>query len=196
MTVAIVDSGGANIGSVRYALNRLGVESQLTADEAIIRNAQRVILPGVGAAAAGMATLRSNGMAAVVPTLTQPVLGICLGMQLMFEGSEEGATDCLGIFRGQAKRFVGHPQRRVPHMGWNQLRPSRQHALLDGINGGDYAYFVHSYALPVDANTLASSDYGEAFAAMAQRDNFHAAQFHPERSATVGARLLKNFLEL
>jgi len=197
VNVAIVDSGGANIGSVCYALDRLGARGELTSDEATVRAADRVILPGVGAAAAGMRVLDANGMAAVVPTLTQPVLGICLGMQLMFEGSEEdGGTRCLGIFSGQAKRFESDPQRRVPHMGWNRLHHRREHALLRDIADGDYAYFVHSYALPVNADTLVECEYGDHFAAIVQRENFHAAQFHPERSAKVGAQILKNFLEI
>ncbi len=197
MNVAIVDSGGANIGSVRYALQRLGASSELTSSEAVIRAADRVILPGVGAAEAGMQALHRNGMAKVISSLTQPVLGICLGMQLMFESSaEDGGTDCLGIFPGRAERFINTPQRRVPHMGWNQLDRVRQHPLLQGISSNAFAYFVHSYALPVGADTLAQSDYGVPFAAIVQRDNFHAAQFHPERSAAVGAQLLKNFLEL
>lgn len=196
MNVAIVDSGGANIGSVRYALNRLGADSLLTADHGAIVAADRVILPGVGAAAAGMSALRRHRLDNVVPRLTQPVLGICLGMQLMFESSAEADTACLGIFDGRAVRFAGTASRRVPHMGWNQLTRLRDDPLLDGIGNGDYAYFVHSYALPVSSQSIASCDYGDAFAAIAQRDNFRAAQFHPERSAAVGAQLLQNFLRL
>jgi glutamine amidotransferase len=196
MKVAIVDSGGANIGSVIYALERLGCEAALTADAEQIRGAERVILPGVGAAAAAMASLAANGLDALIPELEQPVLGICLGLQLLFEGSEEGDTACLGVIPGRAGRFPDHPGRRVPHMGWNQLEPVVDDPLLAGIDPGSYAYFVHSYAVPVGKATIAATHFGEPFTAVARHANFRAAQFHPERSASTGARLLDNFLGL
>lgn len=195
MEVVLVDSGGANLGSVLCALQRLGVEACVSGDGAAIAAASHVILPGVGAAPAGMARLRERGLVDVVRGLTQPVLGVCLGMQLLFEHSEEGDTPCLGVLPGRVKKIVG-PGLRVPHMGWNALQLRGKHALLDGIGDGEYAYFVHSYAATCDERTLASCDYGGEFAAVVQARNFFGAQFHPERSAQTGARVLRNFLEL
>lgn len=192
--VAIIDGGGANIASLRFALDRLGRESVLTTDAGLIRAASHVILPGVGAARAAMDKLRAAGLDTLIPRLTRPLLGICLGMQLLFDASEEDDTPCLGIFTGIARRFVPEPGRPVPHMGWNQLHRRVDVPLLDGIDEGAYCYFVHSYALPVGDTTLASTRYGADFAAVAGHGNFLAAQFHPERSGTVGARLLENFL--
>lgn len=192
--VAIIDNGGANIASLRFALDRLGADAQLTRDPVALREAPRVILPGVGAAGDAMQRLRALGLAEIIPQLRQPVLGICLGMQLLFDASEEDDTPCLGIFTGIARRFVPEPGRPVPHMGWNQLHRRVDVPLLDGIDEGAYCYFVHSYALPVGDTTLASTRYGADFAAVAGHGNFLAAQFHPERSGTVGARLLENFL--
>jgi len=194
--VAIVDNGGGNVASVRYALDRLGVGSVLTQDPERVRSAGRVILPGVGAAREAMRRLAASGLDRLIPTLTQPVLGICLGMQLLYAASEEGGTDCLGVIPGRARRFPDAPGRAVPHMGWNQLTPLKPSPLLAGIAAGDYAYFVHSYALPPGPDTVATCDYGAAFTAIVSRGNFHGAQFHPERSARVGARLLENFLAL
>ncbi|MFK7955722.1 MAG: imidazole glycerol phosphate synthase subunit HisH [Lysobacterales bacterium] len=194
--IVLVDSGGANIGSVKYALGRLGVEAQISADEREIRSADKVIMPGVGAAGAGMARLNANGLAAIVPTLKQPVLGICLGMQLMFESSAEDQTQALGIFSGRAELIPGSPDLRVPHMGWNTLNPLNSCPLLATITVEDYAYFVHSYALPVTEQTAASANHGNDFCAVVWRDNFYGTQFHPERSAGVGARILENFLKL
>ena len=194
-SVVLVDSGGTNIGSVRYALERLGVEAHLSDDAAKIRAAKHVILPGVGAAAPGMTRLREAGLVDVVRGLTQPVLGVCLGMQLLFEHSEESDTACLGLIPGSLRRFTSATL-RVPHMGWNALQPRRSHALLSGIDTDAFAYFVHSYAAPVGDHTLASTHYGEEFSAVVQWRNFFGVQFHPERSAAVGARLLQNFVEL
>lgn len=195
-SLVLVDSGGANIGSVKYALARLGAEAEICADFDAIRRADKVIMPGVGAAGAGMARLRGHGLTELIPTLTQPVLGICLGMQLMFEGSEEDHTQALGIFRGTARLLPDRPGLRVPHMGWNRLEQRRPSMLLEGLGNDAYAYFVHSFALPVSHDTVASAIHGEAFCAVAQRDNFYGTQFHPERSAGVGARILENFLAL
>jgi glutamine amidotransferase len=192
--VVIIASGGANIASLQFALQRLGAASAVSADARRIRAASHVILPGVGAAADAMARLRRLNLDTLIPSLQQPVLGICLGMQLLFEASEEGAAQCLGIISGRAVRLMCDPGHPVPHMGWNTLRFERQSALLDGLRQDDYAYFVHSYALPVGAATIASSEYGHAFSACVQWRNFFGAQFHPERSARVGARLLQNFL--
>jgi len=196
MSVVLVDAGGTNIGSVRYALQRLGVDAALTSDAEAIRAADKVILPGVGAAGPGMARLRELGLVELMRSLTQPVLGVCLGMQLLCERSEEGDTECLGVVPATVHRFVEQPNLRVPHMGWNRVRRRREHPLLEGLGDNDWAYFVHSYAVPVGDYALASTDYGDEFACVISRANFHGMQFHPERSAKVGARLLKNFLEL
>lgn len=196
MSVVLVDAGGTNIGSVRYALQRLGVDAALTADAAAIRAADKVILPGVGAAAPGMARLRELRLVDLLRSLTQPVLGVCLGMQLLCERSAEGDTECLGLIPAPVLRLVEAPGLRVPHMGWNRLETTRQHPLVDGLGSDDQAYFVHSYAVPVGDFTLATADYGGAFSAVIARGNFHGMQFHPERSAAVGARLLGNFLKL
>ncbi len=193
--VVLLDAGGTNIGSVRYALQRLGAEAALTRDAARIRAASHVILPGVGAAAPGMQRLRDAGLVEVVRGLTQPVLGVCLGMQLLFERSEEGDGACLGLIPAPVRRFDAAGL-RVPHMGWNRLQVVRAHPLLDGLRGDAYAYFVHSYAAPIGPWTLASADYGGGFSAVVQRGNFFGMQFHPERSADIGARLLGNFLAL
>jgi len=196
MSVVLVDAGGTNIGSVRYALQRLGADAALTADAAQIRAADKVILPGVGAAGPGMARLRELGLVDLIRSLTQPVLGVCLGMQLLCEHSEESDTACLGVIPAQVRRFEEAPDLCVPHMGWNQLSPQVQHPLLKSLHEGDWAYFVHSYAVPVGTYTLVSSDYGNRFSAVIASGNFHGMQFHPERSAGVGAKLLKNFLDL
>jgi len=194
--VVIIDSGGANIASLRFALERLGAQAALSADPGVIREATHVVLPGVGAAQDAMQRLRERGLAALIPQLAQPLLGICLGMQLLFESSAEGDTPCLGILPGRAQRLPPAADRPVPHMGWNTLQPCAASPLLSGIDGGTYAYFVHSYALPLSEATIVRCDYGLAFSACVQRANFFGAQFHPERSAAVGARLLRNFLEL
>ncbi|TAN18608.1 MAG: imidazole glycerol phosphate synthase subunit HisH [Rhodanobacter sp.] len=196
MNVVLVDAGGTNIGSVRYALQRLGVDAALTSDAAAIRGADKVILPGVGAAGPGMARLRELGLVNVLRSLEQPVLGVCLGMQLLCAHSEEGGTECLGLIPAPVRRFTDAPGLRVPHMGWNGLSIQREHPLLAGLDDGEQAYFVHSYAVPTGDWTLADCDYGDSFSAVIARGNFYGMQFHPERSAAVGAKLLKNFLEL
>lgn len=194
--VAIIASGGANIASLQFALERLGTTSVVSADAERIRASSHVILPGVGAAADAMSRLREKHLDSLIPSLQQPVLGICLGMQLLFDASEEGQAQCLGIIPGTATCFAPASGRPVPHMGWNTLKLERPNALLDGMREGDYAYFVHSYALPPSPVTTASSEYGIPFSACVQWRNFYGAQFHPERSAKVGARLLQNFLKL
>jgi glutamine amidotransferase len=196
MSVVLVDAGGTNIGSVRYALERLGVEATLTVDAERIRAAGHVILPGVGAAGPGMQRIRDAGLVDVLRDLRQPVLGVCLGMQLLCERSEEAEGDCLGLIPATATRFMDRPGLRVPHMGWNRLRAEAPHPLLEGLGDVAWAYFVHSYAVPVGDYTIASTNHGVGFSAVVARDNFMGMQFHPERSAAVGARLLKNFLAL
>ena len=196
--IAIIDSGGANIASVRFALERLGVDSVLTADPEVISAAERVILPGVGAAPVAMAQLARAGLVECIRSLTQPVLGICLGMQLLFERSEEGDTPLLGLVGGTCGAFDPGMGLTVPHMGWNRLLPQGEgrHLLLSGVEDGAHVYFVHSYAAPVSADTVASCSYGVDFTALVARGNFMGAQFHPERSGPVGARILGNFLAL
>ena len=194
--IVIVATGGANIASLQFALQRLEVDSVVSADAAQIRAASHVILPGVGAAADAMSRLRQNRLDTLIPTLEQPVLGICLGMQLLYEASQEGDARCLGIIPGSASRLTEAPDRPVPHMGWNTLEIRRPCPLLAGLADGDHAYFVHSYALGLSTATIASTGYGAPFSACVQWRNFYGAQFHPERSAAVGARLLKNFLAL
>jgi len=193
-SVAIVDGGGANIASLRFALQRLGHDGELTQDHDRIRAARHVILPGVGAARAAMNKLRAAGLDQLLPTLRQPVLGICLGMQLLCTTSDEDNVACLGIVPGTAARFEPSSDRPVPHMGWNRLALARREPLLEGIEDGAWCYFVHSYAVPCGAATAASSEYGRLFTAVLVQGNFMGAQFHPERSGTLGARLLENFL--
>jgi imidazole glycerol-phosphate synthase subunit HisH len=194
--IVIVASGGANIASLQFALERLNAPAEVSADPERIRAATHVILPGVGAAADAMSRLREAELHELIPNLTQPVLGICLGMQLLYERSDEGPADCLGIIPGRATRFAEAPGRPVPHIGWNTLGIRRESALLAGLGDEDYAYFVHSYALPVSEATVASTSYGGEFSACVEWKNFYGAQFHPERSAAVGARLLQNFLAI
>jgi glutamine amidotransferase len=194
--LAIIDSGGANIASLRYAIERLGIESELTTDPAKLRSASHVLLPGVGAASDCMSRLQSAGLVDTIRSLRQPVLGVCVGMQLLFESSEEGDVACLGLLPGRVRRFANIGDLPIPHMGWNQLEFNVQSPLLDDIAPGDYVYYVHSYAAPVSEATIAASTYGELFSAIVQRGNVFGAQFHPERSAHTGSLLLKNFLKL
>jgi glutamine amidotransferase len=193
--VVIIDSGGANITSLRVALGRLGADSLVTSDADTIRRASRVLLPGVGSAHDAMARLRTSGLDRLIPTLKQPLLGVCLGMQILFESSEEGPARGLGVISGSVDRIKFAPGLPVPHMGWNQLAQTKPDPLLDGISSLDYVYFVHGFAAPVGEYTVASVDYGTPFTAVARRDNFCGTQFHPERSGTVGARILSNFLK-
>lgn len=192
--VAIIDSGGANIASLLYALERIGKAAELTRDAAVIRAADKVILPGVGAARDAMQRLKDAQLIDVIRALTQPVLGICLGMQLLAEASEEEDVDCLGIIPGTVRKLHANAEHPVPNMGWCKVSGLRESHLLDGISEHSYFYFVHSYALPVCEHTLATAVHTEPFTAISGRDNFLAAQFHPERSADAGSRLLRNFL--
>lgn len=194
--VVLIDSGGANIGSVMYALERLGAQARLTMEPAEIIAAERVILPGVGAAGTAMALLRERGLVEVIRSLEQPLLGICLGMQLLFESSEEGDVECLGLIPGRVKAMRPAPGIRVPHMGWNRLDRLRDDPLLEGTADGDQAYFVHGYSAPVNGHTLATCTHGDTFAAVVRHGNRFGAQFHPERSADLGARVIANFLSL
>jgi glutamine amidotransferase len=192
--LAIIDSGGANIASLRYATDRLGIDSTITTDAQTLQEATHVILPGVGAAADCMERLRSANLVETIRALRQPLLGVCVGMQLLFESSAEGDVACLGLLPGRVQRFADRDGLPVPHMGWNQLEFTSASPLLDDVASGDYVYFVHSYCVPVSANTNATSTYGERFAAVVGRGKVFGAQFHPERSAQTGALLLRNFL--
>jgi glutamine amidotransferase len=196
MRLVLVDAGGANIGSVRCALQRLGVEAVLSADVDTIQAADRVILPGVSTAATVMGRLHALGLVEVLRGLRQPLLGVCVGMQLLFEHSEEEDTPCLGLLPGRVRRIPAGEGIRVPHMGWNQLQLRRADPLLDGFADGEHAYFVHSYAADLTPDCIAGTTHGHAFAAAVRRGNVMGAQFHPERSAATGARLLHNFLSM
>ena len=192
--VALIDAGGANLGSVRYALERLGVDPRIVRDADGLQGAQRVILPGVGAAPLAMQLLRERGLDVALRTLEVPLMGICLGMQLLFDASEEGDVACLGLLPGTVRRMPGSAGLRVPHMGWNTLDVLRESALLEGIGEPAHAYFVHGYAAPVTDDCIASCTHGEPFAACVERGRIAGMQFHPERSADVGSKLLANFL--
>lgn len=191
--IAIVDSGGANIASLKFALARLGVAAELTVDAATIRTADRVLLPGVGAARDSMARLKEHGLVEVIRCLEQPVLGICLGMQLLAAASAEDDVECLGVFPAVAARLEARTDRPVPNMGWCVTRQSGSDPLLEGIADNSWFYYLHGYALPVGAYTLATAVHGGEFSALIRRANFVAVQFHPERSSIDGARLLRNF---
>lgn len=194
--VAIIDSGGANIASLLFALQRLQTNAVLTSDADVIRNAPRVLLPGVGAAKDAMARLAKAGLVDVVRELKQPVLGICLGMQLLCDGSEEENVECLGIIPGTAEKLVATSVDPVPNMGWCATSIAADHPVLERIEDKSFFYYLHSYALPISDNTLATARHADEFSAVVGHRNFVAAQFHPERSSTAGAQLLRNFVGL
>ncbi|MDR2627236.1 MAG: imidazole glycerol phosphate synthase subunit HisH [Dysgonamonadaceae bacterium] len=196
MQVAIINYNAGNIYSVDYALRRIGIEPVITADKDIIRQADKVIFPGQGEANTTMQFLREQQMDKLIVDLKQPVLGICIGMQLLCKHSEEGNTDCLGIFDAKVCRF--HPRKwedKVPHMGWNDIYNNRS-PLFSGISANEYVYFVHSYYIPLCRETIATTNYIQAFSAALHKDNFYATQFHPEKSGSTGERILKNFIAL
>jgi glutamine amidotransferase len=199
MNVVIIKYNAGNIESVNNALNRLGVNAEITADPARILNADKVIFPGVGEASTTMDYLRRHRLDELIVSLKQPVLGICLGLQLMCSHSEENNTVCLGIFDEKVKRFIPKPGEefvtKVPHMGWNAIRDLKTD-LMKGVNEMEYVYFVHSYYAEKSLHTIATSDYILPFSAALQKDNFYATQFHPEKSGTVGATILDNFLKI
>ena len=192
--VALIDAGGANLGSVRYALERLGAVPRIVRDGDELRGAGRVILPGVGAAGPAMRLLHERGFVTTLQRMQRPLLGICLGMQLLFDRSDEGDVDCLGLLPGRVVRLRAGEGLRIPHMGWNALEPRTDSPLLFGISADASAYFVHGYAAPVTTDCVATCSHGQQFAAVVQRGHCCGVQFHPERSAGLGARLLHNFL--
>ncbi len=198
-SVAIIDSGGANINSVVFAFQRLGIEPVFTGDWSVISEANFVVLPGVGRAVTAMNRIAQLGLAEKIPQLKQPVLGICLGMQLLFEESTEGNVACLGIIPSVVESIPGNAGLSVPHMGWNQnhwAKGQSEQRIISGIESGFYGYFVHSFAAPVGPWTLASCDHGVSFSSIVAWKNFFGIQFHPERSGRAGQQLLANFLEL
>lgn len=193
--IAIIDYKTGNLRSVENALSRLGAEFRLTADPAEIKTASHVILPGVGNAAEAMANLRASGLAPVLLRLRRPVLGICVGMQVMCRHSEEGDVECLGVFDAFVKKFIPTPDLKVPHTGWNNLS-NLESKLFKGIESGAFVYFVHSYYAGLCPDTIATARQGEMFSAALKYENFYGVQFHPEKSGEVGERIIKNFIGL
>jgi glutamine amidotransferase len=194
--ITIVDSGGANISSIKFSLERLGVTAQLSHDAHIIKQSSHIILPGVGSASSAMKRLNDYALTTVLCSLSQPVLGICLGMQILFDFSEEGNVDCLGLIPGKIKKISTEKSLIVPHIGWNTLKIIKNNAILKNVPDFSYTYFVHSYVAPLGEYTSAMTCYGENFTSVVQYKNFYGTQFHPERSSKMGAIILKNFLEL
>jgi len=191
--IAIIKYNAGNISSVKNALTRLGYESIITDNVDEIKSAKKVILPGVGEASSAMMHLKEKGLDQAILNAKQPILGICLGLQLMCDSTEEGNTKCLGIFNTKVKQFP--PKDKVPHMGWNNFSSSKGE-LFNGIKLDDDVYYVHSYYAEVSNETMATCDYIQPFSSVMQKNNFYATQFHPEKSADIGERILKNFLEL
>lgn len=196
MTVAIVDNGGANLNSLQFALQRLGARSQVCRLASEISAASHIILPGVGHAADSMQRLRNKKLAQEVCESTRPVLGICLGMQLMYQHSEEGDTEGLGIFEGAVVKLTGDTRYPSPHMGWNAVKSIDPHPIFAGLPDASYFYFVHGYFAPPGPDTIASSEYRQDMTSVVARNNFIGTQFHPEKSGPAGARLLRNFIQL
>jgi len=196
LSLVVVDLGASNTASMVFALERLGARPRVTANHAAIAEAERVILPGVGSAAFVMERLRDKGLEPVLRAFARPLLGVCLGQQLLHEASAEGNTPCLGLLAGRVEPLHATANLPVPHMGWNRLAGVAAHPLLDGVAEGAHVYFVHSFVAAVSEATIARADYGGAFAAVEARGNVMGCQFHPERSSVVGARILANFLAL
>ncbi|MDR0714398.1 MAG: imidazole glycerol phosphate synthase subunit HisH [Bacteroidales bacterium] len=194
MNIVIIKYNSGNIFSVDYALRRLGIRAEITGDHRKIKSADKVIFPGVGEASTTMRYLCEHGLNSLIRGLQQPVLGICLGLQLMCSRSEEGDTACLNIFDEEVVRFRPPDGIKVPHMGWNSLQ-NMQSPLFDGLPADPYVYFVHSYYAPIGTHTIAVTSYSGTFSAALRRDNFFALQFHPEKSGEAGALILKNFIE-
>ncbi|MGL6121314.1 MAG: imidazole glycerol phosphate synthase subunit HisH [Fusobacteriaceae bacterium] len=195
MKVAIIDSGGANINSIVFAMEKLGVSPIFTSDKNIISAADKIILPGVGAAGNAMKILEAKNLVSFIREIKKPIMGICLGMQILFELSEENNTKCLGVIDGKVKKFSIKENFPVPHMGWNSIKIKKSSPLLSGINDGAYFYFVHSFFSPVyEEYTLAEAEYSENISAIIQKENFYGCQFHPEKSGEAGLKILENFL--
>lgn len=196
MKVAVVKYNAGNIFSVMSALQRLGIDATLTDDKEVLRGADKIVFPGQGEAGNTMAYLHQHGLAQLIKDLKQPLLGICIGMQLMCAHSEEGDTPCLGIFDAPVVKFRPEPNfEKIPHMGWNSIREVKS-PIFDPSLENEYVYFVHSYYVPLTEHTVATTDYVQPFSAALQKDNFYATQFHPEKSGSVGERILTNFLNL
>lgn len=194
--ITVIELGCANTASVLFALDRLGAEAKLSSDQAEIKGAKKVVLPGVGAAGFAMSRIHELGLYDIIRGLEVPLLGVCLGQQLLFDGSTEGDVECLGLIPGKVTRMVAEGDMVVPHMGWNQLEVTQADPLTEGVTDGEFAYFVHSFVCPVSEHTLATSTYGQPFAAMVRKGNVWGCQFHPERSSATGARILENFVNL
>jgi len=197
MSLVIVDTGCANLASVNYAFERLGCVPVITDDAEIIKSADRVVLPGVGSAPFAMENIQAKNLKPVLKSLSQPVIGICLGMQLLFETLEEGGktVDGLGLVKGSVSK-LDTGDLPTPHMGWNTLTPVKNDPLLKGVQAGEFAYFVHSFAASISEATLAKAEYGSSFSAIVRQGNVWGCQFHPERSSKTGAQILKNFLDI
>jgi len=196
VNVAIIKYNAGNIYSVEYALKRLGIEPVVTSDKELLQKADKIIFPGQGEATQTMPYLKERRLDELIVNLKQPVLGICIGMQLLCRSSEEGNTECLGIFDVPVMKF--HPEKqsdKIPHIGWNTLTHLKS-PLYDGLPENEYVYFVHSYYVPLNEYTVAQTDYIQAFSASMHKDNFYVVQFHPEKSGSVGERILRNFIEL
>jgi glutamine amidotransferase len=196
MAATVVRLGVGNTASMMFALERLGADARLTDDVREIAEAERLIVPGVGAAAHAMDRVRALGLTDILATFERPLLGVCLGQQILFERSEEGEAQCLGRIEGEVFHLPSAPDRPVPHMGWNQIARERDDPLLEGVDDGAFVYFVHGYACPVNEASLAVTDYGRRFASVVRKGQVWGCQFHPERSSAPGARILKNFLDL
>ena len=194
--ITVIEIGCANTASVLWALERLGAQVRLSSDAAEITAAEKVVLPGVGAAGFAMSRIHELGLFETIRNIQAPLLGVCLGQQLLFDGSTEGDVSCLGLIPGIVTKMEATGDMVVPHMGWNQLEVTREDPLTQGVKDGDFAYFVHSFVCPVNDHTLATCTYGRPFAAMVRKDNVWGCQFHPERSSAAGAVILKNFLSL
>lgn len=194
--IVIIELGCANTASIQFAFDRLGVAVSLSSNPDDISHADKLILPGVGAASFAMNRIHQLGLYDIIRKYERPLLGICLGQQLLFDASDEGDTQCLGLIKGRVKKMIATDNLVIPHMGWNQIQNIKPDPLTHNIAEDDYAYFVHSYACPITDETLATCHYAGEFAAMVRRDNVWGAQFHPERSSAVGAQILRNFLKL
>ncbi len=194
--VVVAKLGIGNTASMVFALERLGAKARLTDDAREIAEATRLIVPGVGAAAHAMDRISALHLTQVLKDFDRPMMGVCLGQQLLYERSTEGDAECLGLIPGVVTHLESAPDRPVPHMGWNQLSVERDDPLLDGVDDGAFVYFVHGYACPLSEATLSTTDYGARFSSVVRRGNVWGCQFHPERSSVAGARILKNFLDL